>query len=176
MKLSLIPRGMIALASAAALATAGGYAATALGASSSAKKCDDLCRVEKRLVRNKHNVVAYYTLALNGKNPALAVKLYGGPFYIQHNPLAGNGFPAFIKFFKSFEAQYPDAHITIKRVIAEGDLVVTHSLLTGAKPVYGPRGTKAVDIFRLNSKGKIVEHWDVLAQISPTSANGNPEV
>ena len=176
MKLSAFSRGVIAVASAVALASAGGYASTAIGASTSAKRCDDLCRVEKRLARNKHNVVAYYTLALNGKNPARAVKLYGGPSYIQHNPLAANGFPAFISFFKAFEAKYPDAHISIKRVIAEGDLVVTHSLLTGAEPVYGPRGTKAVDIFRVNSQGKIVEHWDVLAQISATSANGNPEV
>lgn len=176
MKLSVVSRGVIAVASAVALATAGSYASAAIGASTSAKRCDDLCRVQKRLARNKHNVVAYYTLALNGKNPALAAKLYGGPVYIQHNPLAANGFPAFIKFFKTFEAQYPDAHITIKRVIAEGNLVVTHSLLTGAKPVYGPRGTKAVDIFRLNSQGKVVEHWDVLAQISAKSVNGNPEV
>ena len=64
----------------------------------------------------------------------------------------------------------------IRRVIAECDLVVTHSLATGAVPVYGPLGSKVVDIFRLDENGKIVEHWDVLAQISPTSANGNPEV
>ena len=36
--------------------------------------------------------------------------------------------------------------------------------------------TKGVDIFRLDANGKIVEHWDVLAQLSPTSANGNSEV
>ena len=54
--------------------------------------------------------------------------------------------------------------------------MVTHGLLTGAEPVYTERGSKVVDIFRLNRRGKIVEHWDVLAPISATSANGNPEV
>ncbi len=67
-------------------------------------------------------------------------------------------------------------HIDIRRVVAECDLVVTHALATGAVPVYTALGSKVVDIFRLDEHGKIVEHWDVLAAISPTSANGNPEV
>jgi predicted SnoaL-like aldol condensation-catalyzing enzyme len=140
------------------------------------KKCDSLCKNQLRLVRNKHNVVAYYTMAFNDGNPRQAVALYGGADYIQHNPLAGNGFDAFIAFVEGFKKSFPDAHIEIKRVIAEGNLVVTHSLATGAVPVYGPNGSKVVDIFRLDKNGKIVEHWDVLAQISATSANGNPEV
>jgi predicted SnoaL-like aldol condensation-catalyzing enzyme len=138
--------------------------------------CQGSCADEQRLNRNKRNVVNYYTLAFNDNKPELAVELYGGDEYIQHNPLAANGFDAFIAFVHSFKSAFPDAHIDIKRVIAEGDLVVTHSLATGAVPVYGPNGSKVVDIFRLDPRGKIVEHWDVLAQISSTSANGNPEV
>jgi predicted SnoaL-like aldol condensation-catalyzing enzyme len=128
------------------------------------------------LLRNEHNVVAFYQLAFNDKNPELAVKLYGGDEYIQHNPLAANGFDAFIQFVKSFTTAFPDAHIDIRRVFADCDFVITHSLATGAVPVYTALGSKVVDIFRLDANGKIVEHWDVLAPISPTSANGNPEV
>jgi predicted SnoaL-like aldol condensation-catalyzing enzyme len=130
------------------------------------------------LARNKHNVVAYYETAFNDKNPELAVKLYGGREYIQHNPLAANGFDAFIAFVRSFTTAFPDVHIDIRRVIAECNMVVTHAVATGAVPVYGKFGSKVVDIFRVDSHGKVVEHWDVLAQqVDPaTSANGNPEV
>ena len=31
----------------------------------------------------------------------------------------------------------------------------------------------AVDIFRLNEDGKIVEHWDVLQPVPETTASGN---
>ena len=133
-------------------------------------------RSKHHLERNKQNAVAFYTTAFNDKNPRRAVELYGGAEYIQHNPLAANGFDAFIAFFESFTTAFPDAHIDIRRVIAECDLVVTHSLATGAVPVFTERGTKLVDIFRLDANGKIVEHWDVGAAISATSANGNPEV
>jgi len=143
-----------------------------------------------QLERNKQNVVGYYTRAFNDKDPEGAVARYVGfdkpgedldhsgepHLYIQHNPLAASGAPAFISFVRNFTAAFPDLHITIKRVIAECDLVMTHGLLTGAAPVFTPLGSKVVDIFRLDENGKIVEHWDVLAAISPTSANGNPEV
>jgi predicted SnoaL-like aldol condensation-catalyzing enzyme len=133
-------------------------------------------RSKHHLERNKRNAVAFYTVAFNDKNPRRAVRLYGGDMYTQHNPLAPNGFDAFIAFVESFTTAFPDAHIDIRRVFAECDFVITHALATGAVPVYTALGTKLVDIFRLDAKGRIVEHWDVGAAISPTSANGNPEV
>lgn len=133
-------------------------------------------RGRAQLERYKRNVVGFYTTAFNDKQPELAVELYGGDEYIQHNPLADNGFDAFIAFVNEFTTTFPDLHIEIRRVFAECDFVITHGLLTGAEPVFGERGSKVVDIFRLDERGRIVEHWDVLAQISETSQNGNPEV
>jgi predicted SnoaL-like aldol condensation-catalyzing enzyme len=141
------------------------------------------------LERNKSNVVGYYTRAFNEKEPEDAVDKYVGfdqpgedldrsgeeHLYIQHNPLAESGAPAFIDFVRSFTASFPNYHVDIRRVIAECDLVVTHAQVTGAELIW-PIGAKVVDIFRLDENGKIVEHWDVLAPLSPTSANGNPEV
>src|SRR5262245_5394633 len=53
---------------------------------------------KEQIERNKRNVVAYYTTAFNDKDPEEAVRKYGGREYIQHNPLAANGFEAFITF------------------------------------------------------------------------------
>jgi predicted SnoaL-like aldol condensation-catalyzing enzyme len=120
--------------------------------------------------RNKATVVAYYTTAFNDKKPEEAVARYGGPVYIQHNPQAADGFQAFIAFVKGFTTQFPQLHVDIKRVIGECNLVVTHSHLTTSPQ---DRGSAVADIFRLDRKGKVVEHWDVIQAVPETSANDN---
>jgi len=118
------------------------------------------------LERNKQTVVEYYELAFNGKQPEQAVEKYVGPEYIQHNPQAPDGPEAFIAFVKAF----PEASVDIRSVFADGDIVITHSLL---KFTPGDRGTVAVDLFRLED-GKVVEHWDVLQPFPEESANPHP--
>jgi len=120
--------------------------------------------------QNKQTVLGFYKLAFNEKQPAEAVARYLGPMYIQHNPQAADGPEAFVQFVTGFTAQFPQLKVDVRRVIAEGDFVVTHSLLT-----LGPedRGTSAADIFRLQD-GKIVEHWDVLQPMPETAANDHP--
>ena len=118
------------------------------------------------LERNKRTVVEYYELAFNAKQPEQAVERYVGSRYIQHNPQAPDGTEAFIGFVKAF----PEASVDIRRVFADGDIVVTHSLL---KFTPDERGTVAVDFFRLED-GKVVEHWDVLQPFPEESANAHP--
>jgi predicted SnoaL-like aldol condensation-catalyzing enzyme len=188
----LTPSRLVAAAALALAALGFGVAhASTSGGSATARAGKKACVHGTALLeRNKANVVAYYTTAFNLKRPEEAVAKYVGfdrpgqdldgsgepHLYIQHNPLAASGAPAFIAFVRSATTTFPDIHIDIRRVVAECDLVFTHGLLTGAVPIFGPRGSKVVDVFRLDEHGKIVEHWDVLAQISATSANGNPEV
>ncbi len=57
----------------------------------------------------------------------------------------------------------------IKRVIAEGDLVVTHAHLV---KIPGEPGLAVVDIFRVEND-KIVEHWDVVEPVPSTALNSN---
>lgn len=123
-----------------------------------------------RLERNKRTAVAFYDLAFNKKRPREAVERYAGPVYIQHNPLFADGTDAFIAAVTAFTEQNPQLHVDIRTVIAEGDRVLTHSLLTLSP---ADRGTVAADIFRLE-RGRIVEHWDVVQPFPETSVNDHP--
>ena len=145
-----------------------GGALVALGGSVAGRRTRAAGQSEQE--RNKQVVVAYYTLAFNEHRPAEAVARYGGPYYIQHNPLLPDGFEAFIAFVTGFAAQFPQSSVEIRTVLAEGDRVVTHGLLKSSPE---DRGTVAMDIFRLEG-GKIVEHWDVLQPFPETSANDHP--
>jgi predicted SnoaL-like aldol condensation-catalyzing enzyme len=118
---------------------------------------------------NKETVTSFYKLAFNDHKPAAAVEKYVGAEYTQHNPMVADGTLAFIDFVNGYVAKNPHLHVDIKRVIAEGDLVVTHVLITTAE---NDRGAAAMDIFRLQD-GKIVEHWDVVQPVPDKSANEN---
>jgi predicted SnoaL-like aldol condensation-catalyzing enzyme len=120
--------------------------------------------------KNKKTVIAYYNMAFNERKPAEAAEKYGGPQYIQHNPQAPDGFEAFVRFVEGFTEQFPQMSLEIKRAVAEGDMVVTHSLL---KTSPEDRGTAAADFFRLED-GKVVEHWDILQPVPDSAANDHP--
>ncbi|HWI02141.1 MAG TPA: ester cyclase [Propionibacteriaceae bacterium] len=121
------------------------------------------------LAESKRVVRSFYEESFNDGDPEGAVKRYLGDRYIQHNPQAADGPEAFIGFVKWIRSEHPQIHIDIKRMIAEDDLVVTHSNLQHSAE---DRGTAVVDIFRVEN-GKIVEHWDVVQPIPEEAANDN---
>jgi predicted SnoaL-like aldol condensation-catalyzing enzyme len=121
------------------------------------------------LERNKQTVVAFYTRVFNDKDPAGAVATHVGATYIQHNPDTADGAEAFVREMHALFARYPQVTVEIKRVIAEGDLVVTHDLV---RTTPEDRGLAGIDIFRLTA-GKIVEHWDVRQPVPERPANTN---
>ena len=93
--------------------------------------------------------------------------------FIQHNPHLENGREALKAFLPHlFDNMMPEGSWEVKRVIAEGDLVVAHSL---AKPTPAALGMAVVDIFRVE-EGKIVEHWDATTDVPEQTASGNPIV
>lgn len=119
--------------------------------------------------KNKEVVTSFYKLAFVNHKAQEAVDKYIGSKYIQHNPNVPDGSKAFLDFFIPFFEKHPEARSEIKRVVAEGDLVVLQVL---SKIDKADRGNAIVDIFRVEN-GKIVEHWDVRQPIPEKSANTN---
>ena len=123
------------------------------------------------LERNKANVIAFYDMMFNQSKPADAMRLYGGASYKQHNPEVADGRDAFIAYFEQMAKDSPGKSVTFKRVLAEGDYVTLHS--EHKFPGWRGGSWSAMDIFRLDSEGKVVEHWDALQKVPRTTANAN---
>lgn len=129
---------------------------------------DAMSLFKSKATKNKEVVVALFNEFFIEKNVE-AIDKYIGPVYIQHNPMAADGPEALRGFFQGFWKNFPNPSYSLKRVIAEGDLVAIHYHF---KMKEEDRGFAVVDIFRLE-KGKIVEHWDVLQAVPEKSANEN---
>jgi len=121
-----------------------------------------------RLERNKKLVIAFYQKMIGEKDP-VAARRYMGATYKQHSAYAKDGFEGVAEFALMFKRDFPNHRYDIKKVIAEGDMVVLH--LHGINGI-SPHGEQVVDMFRVLD-GKVVEHWDVIQPLPETSQNPN---
>jgi predicted SnoaL-like aldol condensation-catalyzing enzyme len=108
-------------------------------------------------------------VAFNDGDPERAAREHVGVKYVQHNPQLGDGTEAFNGFVHGFRGQFPEMHLEVKRAVAQGDLVVTHSHMTLTP---GEPGMALADFFRFEGD-KVVEHWDVIQAIPDSAANSN---
>lgn len=70
---------------------------------------------------------------------------------------------------RAFAAAFPDSHFEIEKIAADGDLVMAYGTWSGTQTGdLGPNkatnkkySIKDVDILRVNTEGKLAEHWAV---------------
>lgn len=119
--------------------------------------------------KNKEVVRSFYNTAFNLKNPQEAVNRYVGDTLTQHSAKIGNGKGPFVAYVEAYLQECPDLNYSIKRELADEDMVVVHGhlLRTQEDP-----GVAVIDIFRLE-KGKIVEHWDARQEVPQKLYNRN---
>ena len=128
-----------------------------------------LAHAEECRLTPKEVVTQFMTKFYLEKKVREAFETWVEPGYIQHNPLAKTGRDAAIAFLEPFFQSHPDASYSIKRIIADGNLVAVHS---HAKFTADDRGLAVVDILRVDHC-KIAEHWDVAQSVPEKSANSN---
>jgi predicted SnoaL-like aldol condensation-catalyzing enzyme len=119
----------------------------------------------------KEVVTAFYDQAfVKGQAREAILKYISPTTYIQHNPNLPDGREAVLTALPAWLSK-SGMRADIKRVIAEGDLVVVHSRF--AVPGQAESKVMAVmDIFRVQG-GLIVQHWDVIQEVPKTAANNN---
>jgi predicted SnoaL-like aldol condensation-catalyzing enzyme len=123
-----------------------------------------------RMEANKKTVSEFYDTVLNKKDIEAAKKFIGEAGYKQHNPTAKDGIEGLTGFVNFLKDKFPNNKSEIKRIFAEGDYVIVH---VHAVREPGTRGSAIIDIFRMDDKGKVVEHWDVVQPIPENPQNNN---
>jgi predicted SnoaL-like aldol condensation-catalyzing enzyme len=128
--------------------------------------------------KNTETVIACYNMAFNERKPYSRrhTEVRRPPLHPAQPPGTRVGFEAFVGFVEGSAEQFPRMSLEIRRAIAEGDMVVTHSLL---KTSPEDRGSAVADFFGLQD-GKVVEHRDVLQPLperappTTTPCSGRP--
>jgi predicted SnoaL-like aldol condensation-catalyzing enzyme len=126
------------------------------------------------LARNKKFVFDFWRIVYEGRHLDQAPK-YMDEGYIQHNPNVVSGRAAFVSLFSKMgppRTIEPLMKMHVVNMVADGPFVMVSTVrrmrdLKDPSHIYA---TTWFDMFRLNDKGLIAEHWDP----SPLWTDGKP--
>jgi predicted SnoaL-like aldol condensation-catalyzing enzyme len=121
-------------------------------------------QTEKMEISNKEKAVALLNSFNTGDREPISY--INAEDYTQHNLAVGDGLEGFGKVMHAAPPQGFKADV--KRAFEDGNFVFTHT----EYDFFGPKA--AFDIFRYED-GKIVEHWDNFAEITPANASGRTQ-
>lgn len=116
--------------------------------------------------RNKQVVTRFVEEVFNQKNLAALDEVVSSTFHSQEQDVEAAGVEVMREIIGAFWTAFPDGHLSIEHILAEGDKVMTWATFTGthlgqleAIPPTGKKvAVKDVDLWRLED-GKIVETW-----------------
>jgi predicted SnoaL-like aldol condensation-catalyzing enzyme len=114
----------------------------------------------------KDVAVSFLNLASRGK-VGEAYSRFVGDGFRHHNPFFEGSAESLQAAMEENARQNPDKVLEVKRVIGEGEFVVTHSHVQ-QRP--GDLGAAVIHIFRFE-KGRIVELWDLGQPLPEESPN-----
>jgi predicted SnoaL-like aldol condensation-catalyzing enzyme len=116
----------------------------------------------------KESAASFLRLVAEGKVDEAYSKFVGASFR-HHNQFFEGTAKALQAAMEENARQNPSKVFEVKRMIAEGDLVVTHSHV---RQKAEDLGVAVIHIFRFEN-GKIVELWDLGQSIQDASVNKN---
>ncbi|HTT01014.1 MAG TPA: nuclear transport factor 2 family protein [Steroidobacteraceae bacterium] len=119
-------------------------------------------------------VEAYTAMGQDAARSAEAVHRYISDDFVQHSPHIAQGKQALEQYFDSRAHERATSGRTswTAHVLADGDFVLTHRLVTSRD---SPRGQAYADLYRVRD-GQVVEHWDVIQPIPAYSVAGHSMV
>lgn len=119
------------------------------------------------------SAVGLYMEGIRDGNPEEALKKYTGAVYKQHSTGVPDGQEGFLTFFKPFLERNPDRHIEVVRGWEDGKYVFVHvyQSLNGGEAKW-----VTADFFDTDEDCKVIEHWDVITEFSPSNPSGRSNV
>jgi predicted SnoaL-like aldol condensation-catalyzing enzyme len=129
---------------------------------------------DPQLARNKKFVFDFWRIVYEGRHLDQAPR-YMDVGYIQHNPNVATGRAAFVELFTKKGPPLPiEARMKMHviNIVADGPFVTVSTVrrMRDTKDPSHIYATTWFDMFRINDKGMIAEHWDP----SPMWIDGKP--
>lgn len=120
----------------------------------------------------KDNAIGLYMDGIQDGRPREAVADYTGDRYTQHSTGVADGQEGFIASFEPFVERNPVREFKVVRSLQDGPFVfvqVYQNLNNGDAEWH------TTDFFDSDENGKIVEHWDVIAEVTPPNPSGRTQ-
>lgn len=119
------------------------------------------------------NAKRLYIEAIRDGDAAAAIGRYVGDRYTQHSTPVKDGPEGFVEFFEDFLQRNPIRDIQILRAFEDGQYVFLQAV---QDLNHGEFRYVTADIFDTDDHGKLIEHWDIIEELSGGTAAGRTQI